>query len=501
MRKETDAFKPLSLALLLIFYVGIALMDGPQWCVDTPSYVSMDFGREPVYPLFLTLLRWIFNAFPGGVLRDLELYDLPGYLTGAAILQSILWAYAAFYLGCFVYDAARMAFSREKTRLLSACAMLLQVAVAVLNRFVAKRGSMYSESIMTESLAMPLFVIFMVMLSRAFIRYDEEKVIKLLLLSVLMASIRKQMLIVLITWAGASFILHLFVKKYRSLKNFSYTVIAVVLAFVLINLLDASYNLAVRGVFAKHIGDSRGGLDTVLYTASEEDAELFEDADPKDYPDLSLLYTRIYNECKSRELTFDYAPEDYLEMADHYAQSYDVIGFDIVLVMCDEYVEEYFPELDRVHAQIKENQVEGMLFMVLLAQRIRDVMAGGAKGTVKVFLTNIFKAFVISNANISPRILVKISAVIYILFLAGFLFRLVQRALLRNGEGGGAYTETALLFSFVVFAGLCVNCVVTGALIFPQPRYMCYSFGLFYQALVMCYTTSKYVKNYSSKGH
>ena len=52
-RKGTEAFKLLSFALLTIYFVGIALFDGPVWCVDTNSYIDMDFSREPLYPLFV----------------------------------------------------------------------------------------------------------------------------------------------------------------------------------------------------------------------------------------------------------------------------------------------------------------------------------------------------------------------------------------------------------------------------------------------------------------
>ena len=38
-------------------------------------------------------------------------------------------------------------------------------------------------------------------------------------------------------------------------------------------------------------------------------------------------------------------------------EAYDVIGFDVTLPMCDEYVAEHYPELDRTHAQIKENEI------------------------------------------------------------------------------------------------------------------------------------------------
>ena len=481
--RGTEAFKLLSFALLTIYFVGIALFDGPVWCVDTPSYVDMDFSREPVYPLFLLCLRRLFEVLH----IEAQPYGLPAYLTLAVVLQSLLWVASSCHLGFFILNETS-ALGEKKSRLLSAIAMLGQAGVAGINRFIANRGSMYSESLMTEALAMPLYVIFTVELIKSFDGYERKSILKLFCLSIIICSIRKQMLIVLITWGFASFILHLFVKRHRSLRNFSLTVIAVVVAFVVITLADRGYNLAVRGVFASHIGNSKGGLDTLIYTALPEDSQLFADVDAEKYPEMEALYTRIYDECIAQQLTIDYAPgyelaekstvfnSDWAAMASHYADAYDVIGFDVVLPICDEYVAEYFPELDRTHAQIKENEIENLLFGKLLGHTLSNIVKGQDRGAVYVLTANILKAFVISNANISPAVLIKASLVIYAIYLAAFIALFLRKKTSQRA--------LAARMMFIVLAGIAINCVVTGSMIFPQPRYMCYGMGLFYLALV-----------------
>ncbi len=503
-REGAGTFKFLSFALLMVFFIGMVLLDGPEWCVDSQSYTSMDFSREPVYPLFLLALRTLFERLS----IDATAYGLPAYLTLAAVLQSLLWVVSTGVLGDYIYELASRSFSAKRAMTMSAIAQILQVAVACLNRFVAKRGSMYSESIMTESLAMPLFVIFTVVLAKSFDGYKTKDVLKLFFLSVIICSIRKQMLIVLLMWGFVSFVMHLFIKRYRSLKNFSITVICVVIAFVMINMLDASYNLAVRGVFAGHTGNSRGGLCTVLYTASPEDADLFADADPEKYPELSALYTRIMDECIKEQLTIDFCPgiddndkpnifnSDWPTMVDHYALCYDVIGFDVVLPICDEYVAEHFPGLSEVEAQLKENQVEGELFDSLLRHHISNVISGEDKYAAYVFAGNVLKAFVISNANVNPRILITISIVIYLIFIALFIFSAARLKAMsikndRTKNSSQEYLQRALLFGFIVATGLAINCVVTGSMIFPQPRYMCYSMGLFYMSLCLLFVPER----------
>lgn len=482
--QAAGTFRVLTFVLLTVYFVGIALVDGPVWCVDSPSYTSMDFSREPVYPLFLLGLRSLFEVL--GLTG--QLYDLPSYLTAAVILQSMLWVFAIWYLANFIVDITHRELGEKRSILLGTMAILSQVAVTVLNRFIANRGSMYSECIMTESLAMPLYVIFIVVLVKSFDGDYTKSLIKLFFLGTLISSIRKQMLIVIMTWGFASFIIHLFVKKHRSLKNFSLTFIAALLSLMTITLFDYSYNLVVRGVFTGHILNSKGGLDTLLYTALPEDEALFADADEEEFPDMRALFTKIYDECTARQLTIDYAPgyelkeksgifnSDWPAMASHYADSYDVIGFEVVLPICDEYVEKNFPELDRVHAQMKENQVENLLFGTLLKNTLSNIVSGRDRGAIYVFTANVLKAFVISNANISPSILIAVSLVIYVVYLAVFIGLFIRKK--------SSLRDISKRLMFIVMAGIAINCVVTGSMIFPQPRYMCYGMGLFYLSLL-----------------
>ena len=481
--RGTEAFKLLSFALTAIYFLGIALIDGPIWCVDTQSYVSLEMSREPLYPLFLLGLRSLFETLH----ISNELYGLPAYLTLAVLIQSALWVFSTCYLGFYVLSVTGP-LGEKKSRLLSTAAILGQIGVASLNRFVAGRGSMYSESLMTESIAMPLYVIFTVVLIKSFDKYDMRAILKLFFLGVLICSVRKQMLIVLLTWGFASFILHLFVKRHRSLKNFSLTVIAVVLAYVSITLVDCGYNYAVRGVFMTHTGNSKGGLDTLLYTATAEDAEPFADVDPAEYPELKELYTRIYEACRDQHLTIDDAPgyelkeksnvlnSDWIAMSTHYAESYDVIGFDVVLPIREAYVEDHFPELDDVHSRLKQDEIEKLFFQKLLKNTLGNILHGKDRGALYVLTANILRAFVISIANVTPRILVKISGIIYVLYLAVFIALLLKKKSYQR--------QVAARMMFTVLAGIAINSVITGSMIFPQGRYMCYGMGLFYLSLL-----------------
>ena len=489
--KGTESFRILSFVLPLIFYIGLLVVDGPVWCVDSPSYTSMDFSREPVYPLFLLLFRKVFELF------DFcgKMYGLDSYLFVAVLVQSLLWVYVTYRLAKEIFDAAASFLPLNKALFLGYTAVVTQIGVSALNRFAANRGSMYSECIMTESLAMPLFVLFVIYLWKLLKEFNKVNLNIVFALAILSASIRKQMLIMLIIWGATAFVVYLIKIKENGPSKLLITFLMIFAAFALISIGDRFYNYCVRGVFAEHIGNSRGGLDTVLYTAKREDGELFKKYDSsEDYPNLSELYYKIYDAVDEQKLTIEHAPgyemgeestvfnSDWTAMASHYADSYDVIGFDVVAKICDEYVAQNFPDLDLTHAQIKENKIEGVLFNTLLKKDINDVFHKKGGAVKYVFTANVLKAFVISAANTRPAVLIKVSLGIYVFYLAIFLM-LAIKSLMGNGSYVSDGRRDFLILSFITIVAVAVNCVVTGSMIFPQPRYMCYGMGLFYLTL------------------
>ena len=490
-KKQGVAFSIGAFALSAVFFLGMAILDGPVWCVDSPSYAEMTFIREPLYPLFL----WVIRSICAKIGFTGYMYDQESYLFVAVIIQSIVWVLATYSLGRFIYRQASRYMSGKRAISLGFIAVFAQIGVAAINRFVAARGSMYSESIMTESLAMPLFIFFNITLIGSFTDYDKNAFIRLAIMGFLISSIRKQMLITLIIWGGCAFVLYLFVKRYRSARKFLFVLLSIIISFVAITLMDRTYNFALRGVFAGRVGDSRGGLCTVLYTALPEDRELFSPLESK-YPGITSLYDEIYAECIGQGLTIDTAPgyelkekstvfnSDWMAMADHYAEAYDIIGFDVVLPAGDRYVAKTFPDLDDVQAQIKENQVEKVLFRTLLKEAFHKISTGQDRGIAYVFWGNVLKAFAISNANVSPRVLIPISFVIYGVLLALLIWIAVRNAIGKGLPSGRLeFGRFVLVMGFIVMAGIVVNCFITGSMIFPQGRYMCYSMGLFYLTL------------------
>ena len=465
--KDRKLFTISSLFLAGLFFIGIVVHDGPVWCVDSASYTGMSISREPVYPLFLMILRGIFG-------EKNELYGQSAYLFFAALLQSIFWAVVSTKASLVVYDM----FDKERNRTLKyVCgygALFCQFIAPILNRFVVKRRSMYSESIMTESLAMPIYVLFVLTLYKWETTKDRKYFGYLIVLTFIAVSLRKQMMILLIIW----FIFDVVVRRLLSKKNLrELTILIFALLVVVIGskLFDRTYNYMVRGYFVEHTGNSQGKLCTLLYSADGEDARLFDDTTEK-FPGEKQLYLQIYEECSQRGILLEAVPDDigFFELTNHYADSYDVIGYDVMMPICYDYIEKLYPDYDSVQVALLENELEKDLAKYLMGQDKKDL--------IRVYIPNLVRAFVYSNSSLSPRVLVMVSFIMYGVF-AAMVICVLRQFFAGNRKQRAYYLKRPLLFSLITIMGIAVNAGVVALLIFPQGRYMAYSMGLFYTCI------------------
>ena len=451
--------KLLFFVLCVLFYTVFAIADGPVWCRDSASYATMGASREPGYPLFLLLFRTVFG-------ETRQLYGEPVYLFPVILVQSLLWAYAAWKLGITVYE--EFAAAGQKKHAGAACffAAGLQMAVPLLNRFAAIRGSMYSESIMTESLAMPLYVLLSIRIWK-WVRYEKKFDYGMVLLDCfLLISIRKQMMIGLFLFLAVSFLKNVIRSNRIGIKNgigkFILSLFLSILVLTLANGFDHSYNFILRGVWMEHTGNSKAVLCTLLFSSDESDAVLF---DHYGTLDEKALFLDIIGQAQSKGLLIGQVPKgaDWVTLAEHYADSYDVIGFEIEQPVIRSYVKAHY-DLDDLQAERKMDEIGADIAGVLIHQDKRDLL--------KVYAANLIKGLICSDARVMP-VLNGLGLLFYLFYL--FLYILVLR---RRHMAVAQAAE-------VVLGGILLNTIVVGAIIFPQPRYMAYGMGLFYLILLL----------------
>ncbi len=605
----------LCLVVNLLAYIGFALADGPVWCRDSNSYATMDYTREPAYCTFLWLMRKVFGDTV--LVHGWDLTDRLGgkaaaqeplYLMAAIVCQAALMAVTVWYL-------ARLC-RRLGGRRLALAANGVMWGVELLNRFGAKRGSAYFQSIMTEGFGIPFYILFLLFLfqylrsrpggvfgtapdggnvktgagtenadgvcgrefhetaadgkgkmRREWLRY----LLAAAGMMTLCTSHHKQLGITLLIFAVCTVGADLFAllrsaqagKRPLRHSMFVWDMAALAGAGVLIFLIGHLYNLAFHGVWSFHTGSADKIDSTLLYTVTEDDAALF---DRYGSSELKGLFLQIEEQMEAQSLRYaDVMGEEtagsgaaspavvadaenaadagesgaasgevsWVELCSHYADSYDIIGFEVLDPLVDAYVREHSPELTpgSMEFAIAADEVCQELEHVLVHQNLTRL--------VHLWVNNVRKGFV--NTVLRVSTVLNWASLVLWMFYIGLLGRLVYG--IRNGmrKASGSDDDTRhsaednrfakkghsieedqfagkgaaavqdhvtrkrdiALLAGLVLIGTAINCMVVGAIIFPQTRYMIYNMGMFYVCLLAmagCIRRSLWVRRDSAGG-
>ena len=449
------------LAVCLLFYLLFPICDGPVWCKDSWGYAAMDISREPLYPIFLALMR---------VREGAEISETG--LMAAVVVQSLIAGLSAWYAGYMIKKI------KNGSVVMQAAAISFQFAVSLLCRFAAIRSSVYTDSIMTEGLGFSLFVLFIVELHLYIITEQKRHAAGTMVLSFLLISLRKQMLITILIM-GAVFVWYYIIRS-QKIRKFCVLVLLMISVMIAGKLFDRTYNYAVRGEWIEHCHNTMGFLCVLLYSSDmEKDSGLFTD------DTLRTLYLEIMEQADEQQILYPYAEPGWLPTSSHFADSYDAIGYGIINPVVEGYIQENFT-CSEVEAAMKYDEICGGMVRTLLGQAKMPL--------VLIWVYNIWKGFVNSIARATSLLnLYAIAA--YLSTGAMALYLIVQKKKLQKMEqqihGAAEYQtrieqiERSLAFIFIVMIGIAVNSITVGLTIFTQPRYMLYSMGLFYTAACM----------------
>lgn len=448
-RGPRDWFPPLLFCICLLFYLFFAFYDGVVIAVDSPTYIGMDLAREPLYPLFLLLLRTLFG-------------EGPLYLQLAVVFQSLLAGFAAYSLARFFQKTFRL--GRAVTSLMA----FIPLAVSLLCRFAAGRASMFTNSILTEGICLSLWLLFFRCLLAYCFAEDKKKAGKQLalacLLAVLLISSRKQMLACL-----PVLLLAVFGKTAaRSLrKNWKAGLLRAVLCVFLIllstGLLDRCYNFALRGEFVRHSSDNRFLATMVFYTAQREDAAYIDDARVQE------LFLSIYGTCQQGGFLSHSAGEGWLARVTHFGDHYDHIQIDTLWPMARAYANTLTS--DPVAQEFETDALMDAMTGALLPHTWSRLLP--------VLADNLLSGLVTTVAQRTP-ILLWYTAAAYLSFLGLALF-----LWLRSND------RRAPVCALLTLAGILINVTVVSAVIFCQTRYTIYNMPLFYMTGLLMLTQAR----------
>lgn len=418
---------------LLVFYLGFALLDGYGLYPDSESYIGMEVGREPVYALYLALFRLCFGGFGEGA-----------WLTAAMLGQSVFAAWAGWFF------ARRCAALFELRRFESAVIALCTLLPSLMCRFFANRRAMYSTSILSESLAFPLFTVFFIVLLCWALGGRRRELLWALLLALLLYSTRKQMVITLPLLVLAGLWRGVWARRFWKTAFMSVLLAAAVL--ITNALLDRGYNYALRGEALRHTGDMRFISTMLLYTAEEEDAALFPDEDTQ------ALFLEVLDAADEKQYRQRYAPKDWFGRSLYFMNVYDGIQFLCLRDTIEARAEEHFGG-DELAMALEKDRVYNAINAALL-----PVSAGRLVGVV----CDSFLVGLVSTVLAQRRLFTLPALGLYAVFIV-----LLVLNIRRKREGEAAFGALTLL-------SILGNVALVSLTIFCQARYTLYNMPMFY---------------------
>lgn len=425
-------FSIFMLAIVTVFYLFFAFYDGAVICVDSPSYIGMSISREPLYPIILAFFRSLFSNFSSDF-----------YLTATAFFQSILaalttWAFAVYALKEF-----------KLTKLFSLIILITPPVVSLLCRFAAKRGSMYSNSILTEGIAIPCYFLFFRCLMEFLLHQRKKALIFCCLLAFLLISTRKQMAIALIMLVIG--ILYHFIKERRYLKGIIISFLCMAGILLSTVLLDLGYNYVLCGELTKHSGDTRFITTMALYTADRNDAQFINDKE------IQNLFLQIYDICDENGYLKNSAGQGWLNRVSHFGDYYDCIQIDTLRPMVSQFASERRDNL--VDASEYGDQIMDTINHSIIPHHIPEILGTFADNFLSGLVTTVAKR---------NSILIWYSLFIYLFYFT----------LLAWHIGVGKNQKTILFATFTLIS-IFVNVSLVSLVIFCQTRYTIYNMALF----------------------
>ena len=307
--EQTDSNKKrwipfLLLAALLLFFEGMFLVYGPGVYNDSEQYLQMHIHREPLYPLFLWVLRRC---------------TLEHYLILMGIVQNLLMAVSIWLL---TRSIARKFFLSSGWQILLA---LIQVFPHLMTKYFSVMSVFITNSVMSEALAFPLFTLWAMNALELLWEGKRKNAVGMLVLSILLSLTRSQMMVTILVFFFVELYRIIIVsKKKRILISVLGLVLLVAAAFSVRTLTVRSYNLAVHGRFINNTYGNVNLVTDMIYASDREAGENIKDEQTR------AFFYEIFDKAWEIEGNYQFAGSSLSQRAEHIEQKHDDIKFNCI---------------------------------------------------------------------------------------------------------------------------------------------------------------------------
>lgn len=424
---------------LFVFFQVMFAVYGLGVYNDSQQYITMHIHREPLYPLYLALLRWIAGPDRG--------------LVAAAIGQSILTVVSIFALAEYLTDRFSLKLPGE----------LVLVGLLILPHLMTKYMSALSifleNSIMSEALCIPLFQFFILFLLRMLYEARLRDTVYALIFAFLLSMARSQMFVALVIWVLGAMLVLLVRRRY---KRLILPLCALACVMGVRHLSVYTYNYCVTGYFMGNTYGKVNTLTNVIYASDPQDRDVFEDGSLE-----QKFFDLFYEEADALGANYRHAGETIAERTEYLEDYHDILKFQVIEAELSAYYWEYGEVTSYYELSRMSDEAAGImlvkLFPVSFGQWLYDYLLLCRYGFIR-------------SIAVVNRLINWIAFGIY-LASTGLLVYMC-----RKDWRNPAVWLMGLAFLFIV-----ANVCAVSLTIMCLSRYMIYGFSLFYIALfLMC---------------
>ena len=422
----------IAIGVLFFFVLG---EKGPVLCKDSPQYLQYnDFNSVmPLYPLFISLHHFIFGETI--------------YLNAVFVTQGILALISCILLTAYI----------QKEFEVGCIAKAIIFVMSLLPYAYTLPEHVSSHEIMTESLAFPLFYIFVIILLYGIIQSKYIYIFVDLLPLFALIMLRSHLLFL----AAFYFLVicYILIKERNYFVNHKKTIIGIIIGIVFISSCFFIWRQASRSRSDENSPQIVNALfGKALYIMDDDDIILFHDED------MRTISERLFNAVDKKHQRLEYAKKGLLKWEDiTYGFNDDMkIGNDVIY----DYYRETSPELSY---EEKINLVE-----IAKTEIVKKVIINNFSEFMIVFLY-MLPSGLLSMVFIQKRSIYLLCNIYGVIFYSLYLILMFRSFQIKQTKVG--------LSALIIVLLSVLNVTITNVIHYGLQRYFVYTFGLMYIVL------------------
>ncbi len=421
------------LAVLISFFTAILLKFGVAVYNDSDQYISMHMRREPVYPVFLYLIRSLFEDH---------------WMIAAGVLQTLIVVVFSYRFILYISDVT--GFGPVGLSIVTAFVLMPYIITPL----ISSTHVNLSVAIMSESIAMPMFLQFFIDMHAFLTGQHTRDAISGFIFALLISLTRSNLVILPIAWLIVALIAY--IPRRKSIAVLL-VIAAFISSFVIRDVVTKSYNLRFNERYVGNEYTNQTALANIFYACDREAGERIDD------PELAAIFYTLYDDMDQRGWSYLYAGDSASDRAVYLEDMHDRIKFEVIEFGLRDII-----EATGIHDYIDYNaiaedycsQLIPVLLPTCLSRWIPDMLIMGLRGIVRSVSVCTSWGYVYAAVIIAAAVCIML-------------------ILLRRDRRSPAAWMLGL--SLLLILG---NAFGTAMIIMCISRYMVYGFAVFYTSLL-----------------